>query len=162
MRSAGAGRPPKPTAIKRLTGTLRAPFNEREPVAPKRLPKPPAHLSDEALAEWERVALDLYHAGVLTDFDRAALAGYCQAYGRWAQAETALERVAEGDELTYGLMIRTKNGNVVQNPLVGASNKAMMAMVRIAAELGMTPAARSRIAAQTPGEDDDPAASYFN
>ena len=80
---------PTPTAIRKLMGNPSGrPFNEKEPKAPKRLPKPPVHLSDEALAEWERVALDLYHAGVLTDFDRAALAGYCQAYGRWTQAET--------------------------------------------------------------------------
>ena len=37
-----------------------------------------------------------------------------------------------------------------------------MDMMRVAAELGMTPAARSRIAAQAMGENDDPVASYFN
>ena len=157
------GRRPTPTAIRKLMGNPgKRPINEKEPVAPKRLPKPPIHLSDEALAEWERVALDLYHAGVLTVFDRGTLAAYCQVYGRWAQAETALKRVADGDELNYGLMVQTQSGNLIQNPLVGVANRSLTNMVRIAAELGMTPAARSRIVATVPDGDDDPAAAYFN
>ena len=35
--------------------------------------------------------------------------------------------MAEKDQLTSGLMIRTTNGNAVQNPLIGVANKAMAA-----------------------------------
>jgi phage terminase small subunit len=42
-------------------------------------------------------------------------------------------------------MIKTKSGNVIQNPLVGTANKAMSDMARYAAELGMTPTARARV-----------------
>jgi P27 family predicted phage terminase small subunit len=44
-----------------------------------------------------------------------------------------------------GLVVKTKSGNIIQNPLVGVANKAMADVVRYAAEFGMTPSARSRI-----------------
>jgi P27 family predicted phage terminase small subunit len=92
---------------------------------------------------------------VLSGIDRAALAAYCQAYGRWVVAERAIAKMAERDQLTEGLMIKTTNGNAVQNPLIGTANKAMADLVRYAAEFGMTPSARSRISGQS-GEADEP------
>jgi len=77
------------------------------------------------------------------------------------QAERALARMAERDLLTGGLMIRTTGGNAIQNPLVGTANKTMADMMRYAAEFGMTPSARSRIVAESPPSDDDPARNYF-
>lgn len=56
-------------------------------------------------------------------------------------------RVAERDLLTNGLMIRTVDGNAIQNPLVGTANKAASDMVRYASEFGFTPAARAHISA---------------
>lgn len=84
---------------------------------------------------------------MLTRVDRAALAAYCQAYGRWVEAEQALARMAERDPLTHGLMIKTSNGNAIQNPLVGTANRAMLDMMRCAVEFGMTPSSRTRIEA---------------
>lgn len=123
-------------------------------------PEPPAFLSDEAKGEWGRVCEQLYTLGILSEIDRAALAAYCQAYGRWERAERALERMAERDQVTHALMIKTTNGNAVQNPLVGAANKAMADMMRYAAEFGMTPSARSRIQADPQESLDDPFAVF--
>ncbi len=47
--------------------------------------------------------------------------------------------------MTDGLIVMTKSGNLIQNPLVGTANKAMADMVRYAAEFGMTPSARTRV-----------------
>lgn len=91
------------------------------------------------------MARELFDLGLLTRVDRAALAAYCSAYERWVQAESALAKMAERDPLTSGLMVKTTNGNVIQNPLVGTANKAMLIMLRFAAEFGMTPAARASI-----------------
>ncbi len=55
------------------------------------------------------------------------------------------------DLLTGGLMIKTSNGNAIQNPLVGTANKAVSDMVRYAAEFGMTPSARVRLAVDGSG-----------
>ena len=57
--------------------------------------------------------------------------------------------MAERDQLTGGLTIKTTNGNAIQNPLVGMANRAMADMVRYATEFGMTPSSRSRIAGNT-------------
>jgi hypothetical protein len=54
------------------------------------------------------------------------------------------------DMLTGGLMIKTSNGNAIQNPLVGTANKAAADMVRYAAEFGMTPSARVNTTARVP------------
>ena len=155
------GRKPKPSHLKLVRGNPgRRPLNEREPVPSSKLPSPPAFLSDEAKVEWGRVSEELYRIGILSCIDRAALGAYCQAYARWGQAESAIAKMAERDQLTGGLMIKTTNGNAIQNPLVGTANKAAADMVRYAAEFGMTPSARSRINAEKPVEEDS-AASYF-
>ena len=70
--------------------------------------------------------------------------------------------MAERDLTTHALMIRTSNGNAVQNPLVGTANKAMADMMRYATEFGVTPSARSRIAAEGYGDDDDVLAEFTN
>jgi P27 family predicted phage terminase small subunit len=112
----------------------------------ERLPSPPDELNPDARKEWGRVARKLRGQGLFTELDRGMLAAYCQAYGRWAQAERALAEMGKLDPVTGGLMIRTKSGNAIQNPIVGTANKAMSDMARFAAELGMTPSARTRVA----------------
>lgn len=103
----------------------------------------------------------LHKIGLLSEVDRAALAAYAQAYGRWVQAERAIAKMAEKDQLTGGLMIKTSNGNAIQNPLVGTANKAASDMMRYAAEFGMTPSARTRIETQTSDQNADPADRFF-
>ena len=71
---------------------------------------------------------------MLTTFDRAALAAYCQAYGRWVEAE---ERLRETPPL-----VKTPSGYVQQSPWLGIVNKQLELMGRYMVELGMTPAAR--------------------
>jgi P27 family predicted phage terminase small subunit len=105
---------------------------------PLEQPGPPDHLSDEAKAEWGRISGALTALQMLSTLDRAALAAYCQVYGRWEQAERALAA-------SKALTITAGNGRAIQNPLVSIANKAMAEMVRIAAEFGMTPSARTRL-----------------
>ncbi len=136
----------KPTKLKLLTGTARAHrLNPHEPQPEVAQPNAPEHLTDAAREEWHRVVVELMALGILTHLDRGALAAYCQAYGRWSAAETALARMADRDAVTDGLIVKTKSGNLIQNPMVGAANKAMADMVRYAAEFGMTPSARTRV-----------------
>ncbi len=109
------------------------------------------------------MAKTLHAIGVLTTLDRAVLAVYCQAYGRWVRAEIALEKMAEKEPSTKAMLMKTKSGNLIQNPLVGTANKAMDVLARAAAELGMTPAGRPRI--ETPNRAvpgrPNPAAEFF-
>jgi P27 family predicted phage terminase small subunit len=155
------GTRPKPTHLKLVTGNPgKRPLPTAEARVAPALPSPPPHLSDDAKVEWSRVSEELYKAGLLSSLDRAALAAYCQAHGRWSQAERAIAEMGKRDMLTGGLMIKTSNGNAIQNPLVGTANKAMSDMVRYAAEFGMTPSARTSITA-TPPDGKDPAAEYL-
>lgn len=65
------------------------------------------------------------------------------------------------DPVTGGLVIRTKNGNLIQNPIVGIANKAWAETVRYAIELGMTPSARTRLKNRKSNDPSDPARKYF-
>jgi len=151
------GRKPKPTKLKLLSGTARKHrLNEHEPTPELAQPEPPEHLTGAARLEWERVIEEIVQLGIMSNLDRAPLAAYCQAYGRWVAAEAALARMAEKDAVTEGLIVRTKAGNVIHNPLVGAANKAMADMVRYAAEFGFTPSSRSQVSAAGTPEEDNP------
>ena len=106
---------------------------------------PPPFLSDDAKVEWGRMLQALVALKLVSSLDRAAFAAYCQAYGRWAQAERALGAMRERDPHSAGLLVKTTGDNIVQTPLVGIANEAMADMVRYAAEFGMTPSARVRL-----------------
>jgi P27 family predicted phage terminase small subunit len=154
-----APRGPKtiPTRLKVVAGTARKHrLNENEPRPDPARPDAPGHLSRAARSEWDRVIEETVNLGIMTNLDRGALAAYAQAYGRWVAAETALARMAERDSVTEGLIIRTKAGNAIQNPLVGAANKAMADMVRYAAEFGLTPSSRTRVASVSPLSPENP------
>ena len=87
------GRKPKPTALKRYNGNPgKRPLNLAEPIPPDGLPDCPDHLSDSARTEWHRLAAVLHGMGIFTTVDRAALAAYCQTYGRWVEAEERRRR----------------------------------------------------------------------
>lgn len=147
-----SGRKPSPTALKLVKGNPgKRALNKKEAKLGLAEPTPPEFLNTDAKVEWGRVVGTLYRAGLMTELDRAVLAAYCQAYGRWAQAERALSRMADKDEYNRALMVKTHNGTAIQNPLVGTANKAKADMVRYALEFGMTPSARSKVNA-TPHE----------
>jgi P27 family predicted phage terminase small subunit len=106
------------------------------------LPRCPGHLSPVAAREWRRVAAVLHGMGALSLIDRAALAAYCQAYARWVEAEEKLREAP--------LLYKTPSGYVQQSPWLGIVHKQLEVMGRYMVELGMTPAARSRVAAGAP------------
>ena len=156
------GRKRTPTVVKLVTGNPgRRRLNKSEPKVGRGLPQAPNHLIPEARLEWRRLAKLLHAIGVLTTLDRAAFAVYCQAYGRWVRAERALERMAEKEPSTQALLMKTKSGNLIQNPLVGTANKAMDVLLKAATELGMTPSVRSRIETPSSGKAKQSAAAEF-
>lgn len=132
------GKKPLPTNIKLLKGTARkCRLNPGEIQPDVIAPDPPDHLSEYARREWSRITVELLRLGLLSEIDRAALAAYCQCYGRWVDAEEKLNKT--------GLVRKTTNGNIVQNPLIGIANRAMEIMRQYLVEFGMTPSARTRV-----------------
>lgn len=143
-----SGPPKKPTAWRRAEGNRgKRAWNHAEPKPPEGTPDCPDHLSDEARAEWHRLVDTLVSMGVITIVDRAVLAAYCQAYGRWVEAEEKLKEAP--------LLFKTPSGYVQQSPWLNIANKQMELMGRYMAEIGLTPASRSRVAAMSNPEPRD-------
>ena len=138
-----AGRKPKPTALKELAGNPgKRPLNRREPKPKTALPTCPRHLDGEARKEWRRMGGELARMGVVTVVDRAALAAYCVAWARWVEAE--------GQVTKLGTIVKTANGNLIQNPYLAVANRALEQMTKLAGEFGMTPSSRSRVQVAEP------------
>jgi len=151
----------KPTQLKKLEGNPgKRPLNQFEPQPEMEKPSCPAFLSYEAQVEWKRIVPKLMALGLISRIDRAALAAYCQAYGRWAKAEKALKAIEEKFEGAMninaggGMCYMTANGNWVMHPLVSVANKALEQMHKFLVEFGMTPASRTRIIVN-PSESED-------
>lgn len=156
------GPKPLPTNLRLLQGGTqrRTDVQEPQPSRPAEIPEPPVYLSGYALEEWNRVIEDLYSTGVYANIDQTMLAAYCMAFGRWIRAELDLEKMAAADPTTHGTMIKTTNGNAIQNPLVGVASTARRDMQRLAAEFGLTPSSRTTIDAGKNRADDPIARKY--
>lgn len=131
------GRKPKPTYLKVLDGGGPAPSCAAAPAAGIKAPTCPQHLSASAKAEWKRLARHLFGLGAVTVLDRATLAAYCQAYGRWVEAERKLQDTPA--------LLKMPSGYVQQNPWLTIANKQLELMHKYLGELGLSPVARSRI-----------------
>ena len=144
------GRKPKPTALKVLEGNPgKRPLNELEPKPKKQAPSCPSWLEPEAKKEWRRMAKTLEAMGILTEIDKAAFAGYCQAYARWKEAEEFLTK--------HGTIFKTPSGYIQQVPQVSIAQTYLKAMKDFASQFGLTPASRTRIQVNTDNtESDDP------
>jgi P27 family predicted phage terminase small subunit len=94
-------------------------------------------LKGEALLEWGRITKELIDLGLLTVVDRAALAAYCSAWGRWVEAEEHL--------LIESMVFKAPSGYPVISPWWSIANKAMEQMHRFLTEFGLSPASRTRI-----------------
>jgi P27 family predicted phage terminase small subunit len=123
------GRKPKPTRLKLITGNPgKRPLNAREPKPAIRVPTCPAHLNPSAKAEWKRLARQMHVLGMISELDRAALAAYCQAYGRWAEAERKLKETP--------MLLKLPSGIIQQSPWLAIANKQLELMSKFMSELG--------------------------
>ena len=150
------GRKPKPTALKLIEGNPgKRPINGHEPKPSAARPTCPSHLSPTAKAEWKRLAGELHRIGLLTQADRTALAAYCQAYGKWVEAEKK--------RAWTPTLLKMPSGYIQVSPWVTISNKQMELMAKYMVELGLTPSSRSRMAGLPEGElsPDDPAWEFL-
>jgi len=150
------GPPPKPTRLKKLAGNPgKRALNPHEPrpAAPERPPYAPRFLNREAQREWRRIVKPLLQLGLYTELDHAALAMYCQAWGRWVEAETKV--------LEEGEVLSSDKGNLYQNPWRYVANQSWDQMRKMLATFGLTPADRSRLVVPEPEEKDELAELLF-
>ena len=117
----------------------------------KEEPAVPAHIPPEMVGEWRAVIDDLVARQLLTD----AMLGTVEAYIRALQNA----RAAQDQIGAHGVMIRTEKGVLQKNPAITLLNKCESSIQRLSAELGLTPASRSRKKMQ-PAEGGDGAQQY--
>ena len=166
----GSGRKPVPAALRLIMGG-KGTRNPSEPMPEPELPEPPPHLSAVAVAEWHRVAPQLYGLRVLTSLDRACLAGYCTQWATYVEAQEQLRK--------FGLVVKTPiktitrrkrdgaeliertGGYIQQSPFLSVSNRASDLMLKFAVELGMSPSSRRRVSVAPPDTPPDPSRKYL-
>jgi P27 family predicted phage terminase small subunit len=142
------GARPKPTVLKILEGNPgKRPLPTNEPVIPPGDLSPPSILRDEALAEWHRVVGLLVSVGIATPVDRAVLAAYCNAWGRFVDAERMIQQ--------KGMTVGTGDGYAIQSTWLVIANKALDQLLKLGTEFGMTPSSRCRLTVAAPSKPDD-------
>jgi P27 family predicted phage terminase small subunit len=134
------GRKPMPTALKLIKGMRRG-VNLDEPKVPPGRPECPGHLSAAARKEFARLVELLEPARILTPLDGEALALYCSHFDRWQLAERKIHR--------FGILLETPHGKK-SNPMVRVADAAMVQMLKLLGEFGLTPASRSKLHAIPP------------
>jgi P27 family predicted phage terminase small subunit len=151
------GRPPKPTALKVLNGSAAhdpGRLNRDEP-HPEGQPVMPADLSAAEQEVWRHVLAEM-PSGVITGVDRDVFRIYCE--------EVALERAIRDLVGRSGLLVRSSShanrGELTENPLLAVLRDHATLVRSFAADLGLTPTARSGIHA-APKRNDDRMASLL-
>lgn len=141
--------PPVPFPLKVLRGNpgKRPMRPEPQPEQHSDVPQPPAFITGFAADEWWITAPELHRLGLLTKVDVPALAAYCHAFGQWRMAAEALAKMQSNDPVMNGMIIKTKYGDAAVNPLVSIARKHAADVIRYASEFGLTPVARTRLAA---------------
>jgi P27 family predicted phage terminase small subunit len=119
---------------KRIEGTAR-----RLDDAP---PECPAHLDERARAKWAEVVALLDALGTLSRSDRDLIALYCESHSRYV---LACEQLTKPGDHWY----ETDKGALMNHPWFNIRSNLAKDLIRIAAELGLTPSARSRVASNT-------------
>lgn len=160
----GGGRTPLPANVHVLRGNpskKSAALLHAGLSVPVEVPDIPSHLSKDARQEWKRITTELVKLGLVAKIDRAALAVYCQAFGRWVTAERRLKTL--GDE---GLIDTTPSGYKQMGVWLQISNRAVDQMEKFLQHFGMSPSSRTRVHPNPQqglfdGEHSDPAEQYF-
>ena len=147
------GPAPKPTAQKRLEGTVRPDRQAKNALEfdPLRdLLKAPADLKAKAARQcWQVVAGELQQKGLLASVDLALLRAYCYQVALMVEAEKELE--TNGKTIT----MRNKGGGeyAVKSPWVAILSDATEKVLKIGQQFGFSPASRTRISAPAKSEE---------
>lgn len=139
------------TALKLTTGNAgKRSLNFDQIFAPESaIPECPPHLTGEARKEWDRVTAELHEYKMIAVVDKGNLAMLCTSWARYVEAEKMIAKEARRKGATSGLFVLTPNGYPVQSPWVAISARAIEQYRSIAADFGLSPAARARVSPQT-------------
>ena len=152
MAGGSRGPAPTPTHLKLVKGNPgKRPLNKKEPKPKGGLKDPPKDMPHAAKLEWRYIVSNAPE-GLLTKVDRAVLRLYCESLALYKDARKGMD-----DD---GLVTKTPNGMMQQSAWVGIANQAQKNILRCAQEMGLTPAARTRIQLADGGEGENPFAGH--
>jgi P27 family predicted phage terminase small subunit len=113
----------------------------------KGAPRVPDHIPEEMAGEWKVIAADLARRKLLTSSALGFLSTYVIALWSVRQAQTAIKK--------HGVLIKGAHQAMKPNPACGLLSKSLEAVARLGAELGITPASRSKAGFQPKGGPAD-------
>ena len=147
------GPKPKPNAVKEREGAfVKNPQrrNKNEPKPRRGAPPVPSFVkvNKAAAEEWTSLCQWLDEMGILAQADRTLMAQYCTTYAEWVRY---YEHVAK-----HGVSIPNASGALSTTPEAHQYNKLSDRLIKLCAELGLTPSARSRISVAQHDTEDDP------
>lgn len=102
----------------------------------KGVPKVPDHIPADMAGEWKTIAGDLAKRKLLTSSMMGLLSSYVLALWSVRQAQAAIAK--------HGVLIKGAHQALKPNPANGLLSKSLEAVSRLGAELGISPAARSK------------------
>lgn len=150
----------KPIELKKLHGTYRKDRDSgamsADPVSSLECPE---LLKDEARGEWDRITRQLSANNMLYDVDYPLLVSYCQKIGEYYNC---VKSVQEGG---YFFEIKDSKGqikSITKNPAVAIGNEALKIAIGLAAQFGVSPAARAKIKINKKVEEEDPFEKLMN
>jgi len=148
---------PKPTVLHKLHGTLNVTRHRDRAFEPPAMgtledSEAPAELSAGEADAW-RYAIEHAPRGVLRQIDRDLLLLWCQARERYRRAREAQEAMNLATPELPDL-IRGAKGQLLPSPYLHQMHKTALLLMKLASEMGFTPAARPRLAigASAPAE----------
>ena len=173
------GPAPKPDALKTKVNRSKRGANLADGIKPDiATPECPDWLCATAQLEWVRVVPHLQKCGLLSHLDMAALALYCQAYGRYVELENGMtsriQKLQRDNKLEYIDAVRTAfidttpNGYQQVSALASTIRNLKEEVLRYLAQFGMSPSSRTRVVVsqqpELPGipavENQDPWAGF--
>ena len=134
------GRPRKPTAVKKLQGTLqKCRTNTLEPIPQvdlKQFTEPPEYLTESAKDIWT-FALQQAPEGMLSSLDYSIFSEWVILYDQFIKLSEGLKQ--------QGTFVRDADGNQTVNNIINSITKTATILRGIENELGFTPASRSKV-----------------
>lgn len=125
-------------------------MNPDAPTAPKGSPDAPLWLSGRAAEIFAGICATIAGMGYLSTADQHVIA---MAASRLEEVEIATARI-EDEGRTYETTTTTGDRKITSNPMVAQRSEAMRHAHSLLSELGLTPAARSKVSAGKKPEEN--------
>lgn len=149
----GRGRRRKPTAQKILEGNPgKRDLNPNEPMPPVGVPDYPAHLDQKYRANWDHIGRMVAKYGVVTELDAIVFELAVRTYTNYLDMQAKAEK---GGAVWVEHVPGQKIPKFAYSPFWATANREFDKLMKILGEMGMTPAARSKVTlAPTSGQTE--------